>query len=66
MKGSKLGRQEAQPPFVYGYFGYPDGMSCWGINLLRYGRAGVEIPLWVHKQDRKFKRTWLRCHALIK
>ena len=43
-----------------GFYLYDDGASYWGINVLRFGKAGVEIAEELHKKTVDEKLSWLK------
>ena len=46
-----------------GYFLYADGMSFWGLNILRLGNYGVEITDELHKKPVDEKIAWFKDDA---
>lgn len=43
-----------------GFYLYDDGASFWGINLIRFGNAGVKITEELHKKTADEKLAWLK------
>ena len=42
------------------YYLYEDGISYWGMNILRFGSAGVKITDELHKKPVDEKLKWYK------